>query len=94
MDLNERIVVDSAILTGKPVIKGTQLAVEFVIDLLAQGWTENDILVNYPGISSRTGLRSRYCTISHTQTFSRRNFKDCRYFFGKQIRLVWSFLGH
>lgn len=38
----ERIVYDDAILAGKPVIKGTRIAVEFVIDLLAQGWTEPD----------------------------------------------------
>ena len=47
----ERIQIDPNILVGKPVIKGTRLAVEFVIDLLAQGWTEEDILRNYPGIS-------------------------------------------
>jgi uncharacterized protein (DUF433 family) len=36
---------------GKPVVKGTRLAVEFVIDLLAQGWTEAEILANYPGLA-------------------------------------------
>ncbi len=46
----DRIVIDEAILTGKPVIKGTRLAVEFVIDLLAHGWSEAEILENYPGI--------------------------------------------
>ena len=35
----DRIVIDEAILTGKPVIKGTRLAVEFIIDLLAR-WVE------------------------------------------------------
>ena len=50
VDWKERIVVDPAILVGKPVIKGTRLAVEFVIDLLAQGWTEVQILENYPGL--------------------------------------------
>ena len=35
MDWNERIVIDPGILVGKPVIKGTRLAVEFIIDLLA-----------------------------------------------------------
>jgi uncharacterized protein (DUF433 family) len=44
----DRISVDSAILTGKPVIKGTRIAVEFVIDLLAQGSSEPEILRNYP----------------------------------------------
>jgi uncharacterized protein (DUF433 family) len=33
------------------VFEGTRLAVEFVIDLLAQGWTEQEVLRNYPGIS-------------------------------------------
>ena len=47
---SERIVIDEKILTGKPVIKGTRLAVEFIIDLLAHGWSEKEILENYPGI--------------------------------------------
>lgn len=48
----DRIVVDPAILAGKPVIKGTRLAVEFIIGLLAQGWSEAEILRNYPGLAS------------------------------------------
>jgi uncharacterized protein (DUF433 family) len=51
MDWEDRIVVDPAILVGKPVVKGTRLAVEFVIDLLAQGWSEADLLRNYPGLA-------------------------------------------
>jgi uncharacterized protein (DUF433 family) len=47
----DRIIVDPKILAGKPVIKGTRLAVEFIIDLLAQGWTEAEILRNYPGLT-------------------------------------------
>jgi uncharacterized protein (DUF433 family) len=50
MNGNDRIVLDPDILTGKPVIKGSRLAVEFIIDLLAQGWSEEDILRNYPGL--------------------------------------------
>lgn len=46
----DRIVLDPAILAGKPVIRGTRLAVEFVIGLLADGWSEADIVENYPGI--------------------------------------------
>lgn len=46
----DRIVIDEAVLTGKPVIKGTRLAVEFIIGLLAHGWSETEILENYPGI--------------------------------------------
>lgn len=51
MKWNERIVIDPAILTGKPVIRGTRLAVDFIVGLLAQGWTQADILRNYPGVT-------------------------------------------
>ncbi|MGA7954346.1 MAG: DUF433 domain-containing protein [Gloeobacterales cyanobacterium] len=53
MDWQERIVVDPNILVGKPTIKGTRLAVEFIIDLLAEGWSESDILSNYPGLTTQ-----------------------------------------
>ena len=46
----DRIVADPAVLVGKPVIKGTRLSVEFIVGLLAQGWSESEILRNYPGI--------------------------------------------
>lgn len=51
MDWQVRITLDSNILVGKPIIKGTRIAVEFMIDLLAQGWTTDEILRNYPGIT-------------------------------------------
>lgn len=51
MSWQERIIVDPDILVGKPVVKGTRLAVEFIIELLAQGWSEVDILQNYPGLA-------------------------------------------
>jgi uncharacterized protein (DUF433 family) len=51
MNSVNRIVVDPEILVGKPVVMGTRLAVEFIIDLLAQGWTEEEILDNYPGLT-------------------------------------------
>ena len=50
MTWRERIIIDSAVLAGKPVIKGTRLAVEFVIDLLAKDWPESEILRNYPSL--------------------------------------------
>jgi uncharacterized protein (DUF433 family) len=46
----DRIVADPAVLVGKPVIKGTRLAVEFIVGLLAQGWSEAEILRDYSGI--------------------------------------------
>jgi len=46
-----RIVLDPAVLAGKPVIRGTRLSVDFVIGLMADGWTEAEILRNYPGLT-------------------------------------------
>jgi len=43
-----RIVIDPNILTGKPIIKGTRISVELILDLLANGWTAEKILENYP----------------------------------------------
>ncbi len=51
MAANDRIVVDSTILTGKPVVRGTRLSVEFVVDLLAAGWTHAQILASYPHLT-------------------------------------------
>ncbi|MCX5759474.1 MAG: DUF433 domain-containing protein [Candidatus Hydrogenedentes bacterium] len=50
MALNDRIEWNPEVLAGKPVIRGTRLAVEFIVELLAQGWTYDDVLRNYPGI--------------------------------------------
>jgi uncharacterized protein (DUF433 family) len=52
MSWQERIVIDPTILTGKPTIKGTRIAVEFVIDLLARGWSSDDILREYDHLSA------------------------------------------
>ena len=46
-----RITLDPKVLAGKPVIRGTRLSVEFIIGLMADGWTEADILANYSGIT-------------------------------------------
>ncbi|MBL8817296.1 MAG: DUF433 domain-containing protein [Planctomyces sp.] len=51
MDLRDRVVLNPDVLTGKPVIRGTRLAVEFIVDLLGQGWSETQVLENYPGIT-------------------------------------------
>lgn len=42
---------DPEILIGKPVVKGTRLAVDFILDLYAAGWTEQQILDNYPTLT-------------------------------------------
>jgi uncharacterized protein (DUF433 family) len=50
MTEHPRISLSPDVLAGKPVIRGTGIAVEFVIGLLADGWVEADILNNYPNI--------------------------------------------
>ncbi|MCI0332183.1 MAG: DUF433 domain-containing protein, partial [Planctomycetes bacterium] len=55
MDWQERISVDPKVLVGKPVIAGTRIAVEFVVELLAEGWTTEEVwpiainLQHWPG---------------------------------------------
>jgi uncharacterized protein (DUF433 family) len=46
-----RIALAPDVLAGKPVIRGTRLSVEFVIGLMADGWSEADILGNCPGVT-------------------------------------------
>jgi uncharacterized protein (DUF433 family) len=48
----QRIELNPKVLAGKPVVKGTRIAVEFVVDLLAQGWTEAAILENHPTLTA------------------------------------------
>ena len=47
MNWQQRITVDPNVLVGKPIVKGTRISVEFVIDLLARGWTTEQILKEY-----------------------------------------------
>lgn len=51
MNWQDRIVVDPKVLVGKPIVKGTRLAVEFVVGLFAQGWTTEQVLENYPRLT-------------------------------------------
>jgi uncharacterized protein (DUF433 family) len=46
-----RIVLDPAVLGGKPVVAGTRLSVEFIVGLLAEGWERSDIVREYPGLT-------------------------------------------
>ncbi|GAB3972164.1 hypothetical protein GCM10028806_23770 [Spirosoma terrae] len=51
MNWQEYIQSDEKVLQGKPVIKGTRLSVEFLLERLADGWTEQDLLDNYPRLT-------------------------------------------
>ncbi len=52
MSWEERIIVDPKVLVGKPVVKGTRIAVELVVDLMAKGWTQEQILDSYPNLTT------------------------------------------
>ncbi len=62
-DWRSRIVIDPRILAGKPIIKGTKISVEFILELLANGWTDKRIMENYPQLK-REDIRAtlRYAT--------------------------------
>lgn len=51
MDWRDYIHSDPDILVGKPVVKGTRLAVSFLLDLLGSGWSPEQILANYPTLT-------------------------------------------
>jgi len=51
MNWREYIHSDPKILVGKPVVKGTRLSVEFLLGLFAVGWTEQQVLENYPSLT-------------------------------------------
>jgi uncharacterized protein (DUF433 family) len=46
-DYSKRISIDASVLVGKPIIKGTRISVEFIVDLLGSGWSQEEILENY-----------------------------------------------
>jgi uncharacterized protein (DUF433 family) len=54
MNWKDYIVSDKEILLGKPTIKGTRIAVEHIVGLLAQGWNEVQILENYPRLTKES----------------------------------------
>jgi uncharacterized protein (DUF433 family) len=49
--LLERITLNPEVMVGKPVIKGTRLTVEYILGLLAQGATPEEILEEYDGLT-------------------------------------------
>ena len=59
MGWHEYIHGDPSVLAGKPVIRGTRLSVEFLLGLLSEGWTGEQILENSPQLS-REALRARF----------------------------------
>ena len=57
MEWGDLIILDPKVLSGKPVVRGTRISVEFVVNLLANGWSEQQIQDNYPNLKT-TGIRA------------------------------------
>lgn len=53
MNWQEHIISDKEVLLGKPTIKGTRISVELILELLATGWTEKQILESYPRLTEQ-----------------------------------------
>lgn len=69
--LLERITVNPKVMTGKPVIKGTRLTVELILNLLAHGATTAEILEEYNGITPED---IQACLLFARESLSRTEF--------------------
>jgi len=50
MSIQSRIILDPSVLSGKPIIRGTRISVDLVLELLASGWDDSTIIKEYPGL--------------------------------------------
>ena len=69
--LLERITFDPKIMVGKPIIKGTRLTVEYILNLLAHGATNTEILEEYKGLTSED---IQACLLFATKSLSSTSF--------------------
>lgn len=53
MNWRDYIHSDKSVLLGKPTIKGTRLSVDFIVERLADGWTEQQLMENYPRLTKQ-----------------------------------------
>jgi uncharacterized protein (DUF433 family) len=65
MDWHQHIVTDPEVLAGKPIVRGTRLSVDFILGLFAAGWTEKQVLDNYPGLAPEA-LRAVFAFAAET----------------------------
>lgn len=70
-ELLERITCDPKVMVGKPVIKGTRLTVEFILNLLAHGSTVDEILEEYEGLAAED---IQACLLFASQSLSSTTF--------------------
>jgi len=83
MKSNDRIIIDPDILAGKPILRGTRISVELLLELLANGWTYEEIFENYPQIGKADILAAlQYATDllkeEHVYPISQKNVEALR----------------
>jgi len=71
VDLLERIVLNPKVMAGKPVIRGTRLTVEYILNLLAHGAKETDILDEYKGLET---VDIKACILFATKSLENTDF--------------------
>jgi uncharacterized protein (DUF433 family) len=54
MTWQEHITTDPAIVAGKPIVRGTRLAVDFLLGLFASGWSQEQLLASYPQLRAES----------------------------------------
>lgn len=54
MNWQEYIISDPRVLLGKPIIKGTRVSVELLLELFSIGWSEKQILDSYPSVTDES----------------------------------------
>ena len=75
--MTDRIIVDPKILAGKPIIKGTRISVEFILELMSSGMTVEDILKEYPHLKRQDILAAlEYATrvLRHEEVYPTAQF--------------------
>ncbi len=65
MDWREHVVSDPDTLSGKPVVRGTRLSIDFILGLFAAGWAEAQVLENYPPLTPES-LRAVFAYAAET----------------------------
>jgi uncharacterized protein (DUF433 family) len=73
-NLLDRITFDNQILNGKPIIRGMRISVELILELMAKGSTENEILEDYPALESedvRAALYYAHHMVAREQIFDK-----------------------
>lgn len=65
MDWHDHIYTNPEILGGKPVVRGTRLSVDFILSLLASGWSEAQVFEGYPHLT-RADLQAIFAYASES----------------------------